>query len=30
MTTVTNKPTLNEGYVFDNAWQHAGERSTLL
>jgi 2-polyprenyl-3-methyl-5-hydroxy-6-metoxy-1,4-benzoquinol methylase len=30
MTTVTDAPTLNRDYVFDNAWQHAGERLTLL
>jgi hypothetical protein len=30
MTTVTDTPTLNQDYVFDNAWQHAGERLTVL
>jgi hypothetical protein len=27
---VSDKPTLNEDYVFDNAWRHAGARLTLL
>jgi SAM-dependent methyltransferase len=30
MTTVTEIHVPNQGYVFENAWRHAGERLTLL
>jgi hypothetical protein len=30
MTTTTTTSAPGKDYVFDNAWQHAGERLTLL